>query len=113
MEKNVLTWNQALSMGRHPGLYPFIATLVPIGKFEAVLDFKVWAKKAIGICCCFTQTQTGRKFQVTVYRRQRDKRYMLEGSEIDFSTADTGCNYRVWIDFNGKGKIAFKSADYQ
>jgi hypothetical protein len=113
MEKNVLTWNQALRMGYQPGLYPFIATLVPTGKFEAVLDFKVWARKTMAVCCYFTQTETGIKFQLTVYRRKSDEKYMLDGSEIDFSTADIGCNYIVWVGINGMGKISFKSASYQ
>jgi len=113
MGTNVLSWNQALRMGHQPALYPFIATLVPTGEFEAVLDFKVWAKKTMGICCYFTQTETGRKFQLTVYRRKSDERYMLDGCEIDFSTCDVARIYRVRVDINGKGKITFKNASYQ
>jgi hypothetical protein len=113
MGTNVLSWNQALRMGHQPALYPFIATLVPTGEFEAVLDFKIWAKKTMGICCYFTQTETGRKFQLTVYRRKSDEKYMLGGSEIDFTTCHTDCIYKVRVDINGKGKITFKDASYR
>lgn len=113
MGTNVLSWNQALGMGHHPALYPFIATLVPTGKFEAVLDFKVWAKKTMGICCYFTHAETEKKFQLTVYRRKSDEKYMLDGSEIDFSTCDVACIYRVWVDINGKGKITFMNVSCQ
>jgi hypothetical protein len=113
MGTNVLSWNQALRMGHQPALYPFIATLAPTGEFEAVLNFKIWAKKTMGICCYFTQAETGRKFQLTVYRRKSDEKYMLDSSEIDFSTCDVARIYRVWVDINGKGKITFKNASYQ
>ncbi len=112
MERNVLTWNQALAAGFHPGLYPFIATLVPTGELEAVLDFKVWAKKTMGICCYFTQTATGRKFQLTVYRRKSDEEYMLDGSDIDFSTCEQSRIYKICVAINGKGKISFRNAAY-
>jgi 3,4-dihydroxy-2-butanone 4-phosphate synthase len=110
MERNVLTWNQALAAGFQPGLYPFIATLVPTGELEAVLDFKVWAKKTMGICCYFTHTETARKFQLTVYRRKSDERYMLDACEIDFTTCETGASYMVSVEINGKGNIAFGNA---
>ncbi len=63
MENNVLSWNIALEKGLEPRLYPYTAEHVPVGKYEAVLDFKIWAKKAMGICCYFTQRNTGIKFQ--------------------------------------------------
>lgn len=100
MGPNVLLWNQALRMGHQPALYPFIATLVPTGEFEAVLDFKIWAKKTMGICCYFTQQSSGRKFQLTVYRRKKDERCMLDGSEIDFTTCETGASYIISVEIN-------------
>ena len=67
----------------------------------------------MGISCYFTQTETGRKFQLTVYRRKSDEKYMLDGCEIDFSTCDVARIYRVRVDINGKGKITFKNASDQ
>ena len=90
--------------------YPFIATLVPTGQFEAKLDFKIWARKTMGICCYFTQQRSGRKFKLTVYRRNNDERYMLDGCEIDFTTCETGILYMVSVEINGKGNIAFRNA---
>ena len=101
MENNVMSWLQGLRAGHNPSEYPFIATLVPTGQFEAKLDFKIWAKKTMGICCYFTQQSSGRKFQLTVYRRKSDERYMLDGCEIDFTTCETGISYMVSIEIHG------------
>ena len=61
MENNVLSGNVALEKGHEPRLYPYTAEHVPVGSYQAVLDFKIWAKKAMGICCYFTQRNTGIK----------------------------------------------------
>lgn len=50
MECNVLSWNVALEKGYEPRLYPYATEYVPLGEYEAVLDFKIWAKKAMAIC---------------------------------------------------------------
>jgi hypothetical protein len=109
MENNVMSWNQALRAGHNPSEYPFIATLVPTGQFEAMLDFKIWAKKTMGICCYFTQQSSGRKFQLTVYRRKEDERYMLDGCEIDFATCETEMDYILSV-IDARGKISFANA---
>lgn len=109
MENNVLSWNVALDMGYEPRLYPYIGEAVPLGAFEAVLDFKIWAKKAMGICCYFTQKDTGTKFQLTVFRRQRDKSYMIDKSVIDFKMCDVNKGYLISVILNGKQKPALKN----
>ncbi len=75
MESSVLSWNVALEKGYEQRLNPYATDHVPLGEYEAILDFKIWAKKVIAICCYFTQKVTGIRFQLTVYRRQKDELY--------------------------------------
>lgn len=110
MEGNVLAWNVALEKGHEPRLYPYATEEVPLGVYEAVLDFKIWAKKAMGIGCYFTQKETGMKFQITVYRRQKDKAYLLEEGAVDFRVCPVNAAYLVTVQLNGKQNIAFRSA---
>ncbi len=95
MESNVLSWNVALEFGYEPRAYPFTNTYVPLGEYEVRLDFKIWAKKATGISCYFTQISTNSKFQLTVYRRQKDKMYMLNDNDIDFKFCDINVKYTI------------------
>lgn len=110
MENNVLSWNIALVNGYQPKLYPYITEHVPLGVYEAVLDFKIWAKKAMAICCYFTQKDTGKKFQLSVYRRQKEELYRLDESDIDFKVCPVDTVYLITVDLNGKQKSAFKNA---
>lgn len=109
MENNVLSWNIALEKGYEPRLYPYATEHIPLGTYEAVLDFKIWAKKAMGISCYFIQKDTGKKFQLTVYRRQRDKLYLLDEGTIDFKVCPVNEVYTITVELNGKQKIALKN----
>jgi hypothetical protein len=110
--RNVLSWHQALDKGLNPSSYPFETALVPMGEFSAQLDFKIWAKKTMGISCFFTRPEDQTKFQLTVYRRRGNRQYMLETCDcnIDFSTCPVSQSYLVEVAVNGKGNISFKNA---
>lgn len=110
MESNVLSWGQALEKGYEPRLYPYQAEQIPLGEYEAKLDFKIWAKKIAGICCYFTQQNTGIKFQLTVYRRRSDELYQLEGGDVDFKICPISSFYHIRVGLNSKGNITFKDA---
>lgn len=103
-ENNVLSWNVALRKGLQPGLYPYEPGSVPLGEVSAVLDFKIWAKKIMGICCYFTEAATGRKFQLSVYCKFSTARYMVEDSNIDFSVCPVNCIYSLTIGFHPTGR---------
>jgi hypothetical protein len=109
MENSVLSWNVAVEKGHERSLYPYTAEQVPLGSYEAVLDFKIWAKKAMGIGCYFTQKNTGIKFQLTVYRRQKDKLYMIDKSNIDFKACSVDVPYVIGVNLNRKEKPALKA----
>ena len=67
MTGRVLSWHTAVASGHEPRLYTYIASEVPLGEYEAILDFRIWVKKTIEISCYFAQVQTNKKFQLTVY----------------------------------------------
>ncbi len=75
-----------------------------------MLDFKIWAKKAMAVCCYFTQKDTGIKFQLTVYRRQKDEQYMIDESDIDFKVCAFNAAYLITVILSGKQKAVFKNA---
>lgn len=110
METKVLYWHHALEQGYQPGIYPFIATLVPHGRIKAVLDFKVWARRGPAICLCFTEPKSHRKFQLAVYKLPRDGDYMIQGCQINFLTCPTGKVYELWIARNSKGSAVLANA---
>lgn len=108
MTGNVLSWGVALAKGFQPGQYSY--TEVPLGEYEATLDFKIWAKKIMGINCYFTKAVTGQNFQLTVYCKHRTGIYKIEGCSIDFTQCHTAKTYQVTVFKNEKGKIVFASA---
>lgn len=110
MESNVLSWHVALEQGYEPRLYPYAAADVPVGVYEADLHFKIWAKKAMAICCYFRQKDTGVRFQLTVYRRHEDKLYRLEEGLIDFRVCPVNKAYVITIVRNGRENVTLKSA---
>lgn len=110
MENNVMSWGVALEKGYEPRLYPFTIEHVPLGEYEALLDFKIWAKKTMGICCYFTQKETRIKFQLTVFRRPKDKLYMIKGCDLDFTVCAANALYLISVGLNGKQNITFKNA---
>jgi hypothetical protein len=112
MECNVLSWNVALEKGYEPRLYPYATEDVPSGEYETVLDFKIWAKKAMAISCYFTKKNSGVKFQLTVYRRQKDEQYKLDNCEFDFKVCPVNTVYLISVNLNGKQKAALKNAAF-
>lgn len=105
-----MSWGVALEKGYEPRLYPYTIEHVPLGEYEAVLDFKIWAKKTMGICCYFTQEESGIKFQLTVYRMPTDKLYMINGCDLDFTVCAANALYLITVGLNGKQNITFKNA---
>jgi hypothetical protein len=62
----------------------------------------------MGISCSFTQRNTGTKFQLTVYRRQKDKLYMLNDGDTDFKLCDVNSVYLITVTLNGKQNASLK-----
>lgn len=109
MENNVLTWLQALRKGYEPSLYFYDVGQVPLGEYEAVLDFKIWAKKVMAVNCYFTRCDTSSKMQLTVFCQSRGV-YVLKDCPVNFATCATELCFRVKVTANEKKRIVFESA---
>ncbi len=110
MERNVYTWHIAVEKGLNPSDYTYDPDLIPLGQFEATLDFKIWSKKVMGINCYFTEKNSGVKFQLTVYRQHGTKEYVIKEGGIDFTISPVGCLYHLNVEENLKGRIVFQNA---
>jgi hypothetical protein len=107
--RNILSWGKAIANGWQPGHYQYAAEHVPVGTYEVILDFKIWAKKVMAINCYCTIKLTGQKIQLTVYC-QETGRYMLPRGEIDFTICPTQTVYLIEVHADQKKKIRFIQA---
>ncbi len=107
---NVLTWRTALDKGLEPRLYPYAAMDIPTGEFVARLDFKIWSKRAYTISCYFTETATGNKFQLSVYRRHDDHVYGLTDGSLDFKECAVDAEYLIMVGLTEKVSVVFQRA---
>ena len=107
--RNILSWGKAIANGWHPNHYYYATEHIPVGTYEAILDFKIWAKKVMAINCYFTVKLTRQKIQLTVYC-QETGRYQLPGGAIDFTTCPTQTVYLIEVHADQKKKIRFIQA---
>jgi hypothetical protein len=105
-----MSWKEAVEKGLEPKSYTYKAEEVPTGEMEVVLDFKVWAKQAMGIGCYFTQAETGLRFVLTVFRGDNDGYYMVRDCAIDFTDCPTGVAYRLKVALNSHGNPYMSAA---
>jgi hypothetical protein len=106
---NVFSWKEAIEKGYEPRLYPFSAEKVPLGEYDASLDFKIWAKNIMAIGCYFTRIKSAEKFQLTVYCKSTGS-YKIENGNVDFAQCAISCLYRIKVDADEKKRIVFKEA---
>lgn len=111
MEHNVWSFKTAIRNGSSARLYSYDPKQIPLGEFEAVLDFKTWSRKIIAINCYFTKRDTGERFVVTVYCHYQTGKYVVPGSTVDFSGCATNAVYRISLCKNEKGKIVLSKAE--
>jgi hypothetical protein len=105
MKRNVYSFRIAIANGFEPRLYTYDADKIPLGVFEARLDFKIWSKRIIAINCFFIKIKTEEKFIVTVYCNHQTAKFKLPDSVIDFSSCPTNEVYLVSVLKNERGKI--------
>ena len=110
MARNVLSWDVALRNGFKPHLYTYAFDAIPLGECEAMLDFKIWAKKIMAVGCYFTHAATEQKFQLTVYCSGTGL-YRIKDCPIDFTECPVGRLYKVKVIADQKKKIVFKGAE--
>lgn len=112
MERNAWSFRIAIGKGYAPRLYSYDPQQIPLGEFDAMLDFKTWSKRIIAINCYFTKTDPKEKFVVTVYCSNQTGRYEVSGSLINFSDCAISSVYRIGVSKNDKGRIILFKADY-
>lgn len=110
MERNVYSFRIAIAKGFEPRLYTYDSDKMPLGLFNARLDFKTWSKRIIAINCYFTKIKTGEKFIVTVYCNHQTAKFKLPDSVVDFSCCPTNEVYLVSVLKNERGKIYLNDA---
>ncbi|MGN7820658.1 hypothetical protein ACTJJB_11030 [Chitinophaga sp. 22536] len=96
MENNVLAWGKALEIGLRPKDYPYESKMIPTGLVVARLDFKIWAKKVMGINGYFSQ-EGGLRFQLTVFLNKRLRNYTLNSESLDFAFCPVDYRYELKI----------------
>ncbi len=106
-----MSWNVAIERGYNPSLYTYSAADIPLGEYTAKLEFKIWAKKIMGISCYIVQEQTGKKFQLTIYRQPATKEYTLDSGGMSFDDSPVACIYQLKVTRNDKGRIIFEKAN--
>src|SRR6478735_8739870 len=102
MSNKVMSWKVAIENGHDPGLYSYAADDIPLGEYEAVLEFKIWAKNTMGISCYFIQKHTGKKFRLTVFRQPATKAYTLDSGGMSFVESPVECDYLLKVSRNNK-----------
>jgi len=103
--ENVLSWEEGLKSGFEPREYPYKDAI--IGEINVMMDFKIWAKESVAVVCYFMDIESGKKFQLSVFRLKNGE-YKLKDGEIDFRICPTGEEYQLVIEKNTKGNPFMK-----
>jgi hypothetical protein len=111
MERNVYSFKVAIAKDYEPRLYCYEPDKIPLGVFDARLDFKIWSKRIIAINCYFTRIDTDERLVVTVCCNHETSRFQLSQSTVDFSQCPTDRIYRLQIIKNEKGKVLLEKAE--
>ena len=106
-ETTVLGFYPALEAGYEPSNYSWVTEDVPVGEYEAKLDFMIWSKKQIAINCYLTTVVSGRHIRLTAYRNKAED-YMAGGVAVRF--LQFGSVLLVAVDLNGSGNPKWTNA---
>lgn len=98
------SYKGALDAGFEPKTYSWED--VPIGTWQARLDFKVWSNKTSSGClgCYFTSLVDGQQYLLSAFRpyRSTSRRYSPTDDSIDFS--ERGLDGQIFLLEIAKGK---------
>jgi len=106
-ETTVLGFYPALEAGYEPRNYSWTTEDVPVGEYEAKLDFMIWSKKQVAINCYLTTPNSGKQFRLTAYRNKAED-YMAGAISVRF--LPFGSVLLVTIDLNGSGNPKWTNA---
>jgi hypothetical protein len=103
----VLGFFPALEAGYEPRNYSWLAGDVPVGEYEAKLDFMIWSKKQVAINCYLTAIASGQSFRLTAYRNKAED-YMAGAIAVRF--LPFGSVLLVTVELNGSGNPKWTNA---
>ncbi len=106
-ETTVLGFYPALEAGYEPRNYSWLTVDVPVGEYEAKLDFMIWSKKQVAINCYLTALASGQHFRLTAYRNKAED-YMAGGAAVRF--LPFGSVLSVTVELNGSGNPKWTNA---
>jgi hypothetical protein len=84
---------------------------IPLGVFDAKLDFKIWSKRIIAINCYFIRIDTEERFVVTVYCNQGNIKVSTLAFNGGFFTVSYRRNLLFKVIKNDKGKVLLEKAE--
>jgi len=106
-ETTVLGFYPALEAGYEPRNYSWTTEDVPVGEYEAKLDFMIWSKKQVAINCYLTTPKSGQHFRLTAYRNKAED-YLAGAIAVRF--LPFGSVLLVTIELNGSGNPKWTNA---
>jgi hypothetical protein len=106
-ETTVLGFYPALEAGYEPRNYSWLTEEVPVGEYEAKLDFMIWSKKQVAINCYLTIPNSGQHIRLTAYRNKAED-YMAGATTVRF--LPFGSVLLVTVELNGSGNPKWSNA---
>ncbi|MBB6108694.1 hypothetical protein SAMN05421821_10271 [Mucilaginibacter lappiensis] len=105
-EKTVLGFKPALEAGFEPRNYSWSPDVVPVGEYEATLDFMIWSKKHVAVDCYLT-TGHGKQIRLTAYRNKAED-YMAGDTAVPYLSFET--ELIITVVLNGAGNPKWTNA---
>ncbi len=65
-----MNFNAALEAGYEPASYSWLTACVPLGIYEARLDFMIWSKKQVAVDCYLTTIADNKQIRLSAYRNK-------------------------------------------
>ncbi|QEM03105.1 hypothetical protein DIU31_006060 [Mucilaginibacter rubeus] len=105
-ERTVLGFKPALEAGYEPRNYSWSPEIVPVGVYEATLDFMIWSNKHIAVDC-YLSTDDNKHIRLTAYRNKADD-YMA--GAVAVACLPFGTRLMVTVALNGNGNPKWTDA---
>lgn len=101
---NVLQFNAALDAGLEPRSYTYKKEEVPLGNYDARLDFMIWSKNGNAINCFLTVFPSGQLISLSVYKNTEGD-FILRNLAVDRLGFGTVFHLNVEQNFKGYPRL--------
>lgn len=103
-QRNIYSFKGAIEAGLNPKEYKYGKDVVPIGTFEAVLDFKIWAYGDMPAVTCYFTMAGGEKVRVNVFRNKEEEYIPGQGS-VNLRYCPIETKYKVSVELTSRKSI--------